>query len=144
MNTRTTTLLKLMMLFVLATFIQSCKKSHADTQSPSIVVLAPNAGQQFSSGSNLSVVATFHDYINLGNYRIVIRWNNVSQNISPNPQVAAWNFILEEPLSGNNSSINKSINVPLNIRLGEYEMILYCNDKAGNEVSKTNIIKIAI
>lgn len=138
----TQTLLKLIMLLFLASGIQSCKKSDTDNQSPSIVMLEPNSGDQFSSGSTLSVIATFHDYIELGKYRIVIRWNTDAQNISPNPETAAWDFLVEEPLSGNNKSINKIINVPANIKLGNYDLILYCIDKAGNEVSKTEIVKI--
>ncbi len=138
----TQTLLKLIILLFLTSGIQSCKKSDTDTQSPSIVMLEPNSGDQFSSGSTLSVIATFHDYIELGKYRIVIRWNTDVQNISPNPETTAWDFLVEEPLSGNNKSINKIINVPANIKLGNYDLILYCTDKAGNEVSKTEIVKI--
>ena len=138
----TQTLLKLILLLFLASGIQSCKKSDTDTQSPSIVMLEPNSGDQFSSGSTLSVIATFHDYIELDKYRIVIRWNTDVQNISPNPETAAWDFLVEEPLSGNNKSINKIIIVPANIKLGNYDLILYCIDKAGNEVSKTEIVKI--
>jgi hypothetical protein len=54
-----------------------------------------------------------------------------------------WDYLPEEPISENNKSINKIINVPLNIRLGDYDLIMYCFDKAGNKVSKTDIISIA-
>ena len=137
-----TTLLKLILLLFLASGIQSCKKTDTDTQAPSIVVLLPNTGDHFIPGSNLTVVATFHDYIELGSYRIVIRWNTDIQNISPNPAVAPWDYLLEEPISGNNNSINKIIDVPENIRMGDYDLIVTCFDKAGNEVSKTDTISI--
>ncbi len=141
MNT-TQTILKLIMLLVLATGIQSCKKSDTDTQPPSIFVMLPATGDQFSTGTSVSVVATLHDYVELGKYRIEIRWNTNAQNISSNPAVAPWVFLLEEPLSGNNQTINKKITIPGNIRLGNYDLTVYCTDKTGNESSGTEIIKI--
>jgi hypothetical protein len=139
----TQTFLKLILVLSLATGIQSCKKSDSDTQAPSLVVLSPNSGDQFSSGSDITVIATFHDYIELGKYRLVIRWNTDAQNVSPNPEASSWEYLLEVPLSGKNEAINKKITVPENIRLGKYDMILYCLDKAGNETFKTDTIGLA-
>jgi hypothetical protein len=138
----TQTLLKLILLIFLTSDIQSCKKSDIDTQSPSIFVLLPATGDQFSTGSSVSVVATLHDYVELGKYRIEIRWNTDAQNISSNPNVAPWVFLLEEPLTGTNQAISKKITIPGNIRLGNYDVILYCLDKTGNEGSSIEIIKI--
>lgn len=135
--------MKLILLLLIASGIQSCEKSDIDNQSPSIVVLQPNSGDPFSPGSNLTVVATFHDYIDLGKYNIEIKWNTDEQNISPDPTITPWDYFLEEPISGNNKAINKTINVPEDIRLGNYDLILSCFDKAGNTVSKTVIVNIA-
>lgn len=138
----TQTLLKFILLLFLAPGLQSCKKSDTDTQSPSIVVLLPNTGDHFMPGSNLTVAATFQDYVELGTYRVAIRWNTDAQNVSPNPTAASWDYLMEEPITGNNKSINKLIDVPDNIRMGNYDLILTCIDKAGNEVSKTVTINI--
>ncbi len=140
---RTThTLLKLIMLLFLASGLQRCKKSDTDTQSPSIFIMLPATGDQFSTGSSVSVVATLHDYVELGKYRIEVRWNTNAQNISSNPNVAPWVFLLEGPLSGTNQTINKKITIPGNIRLGNYDLTVYCIDKTGNESSGTEIIRI--
>ena len=122
--------------------IQSCKKSTVDTQLPFMVVLSPESGNVYTSSSKINVVATLHDYVELARYKIEIRWNEDAQNISPNPNIAPWFYFTEEQISGKNTSLSKAIDVPEDIRFGNYDLILSCFDKAGNEKSQIYVINI--
>jgi hypothetical protein len=140
--THQTTLMKILILLLLTTIILGCKKSDKDTQLPSIVLLQPVNNDQFEPGKDFTIVATFQDYVELASYRISIRWENKGQNISPNPESPAWEVNKEGTLSGKLEARNVKINVDENIRQGNYELIITCVDKAGNEASRVTIIRI--
>jgi hypothetical protein len=137
-----TTLMKILILLLLTTIILGCKKSDKDTQLPSIVLLQPVNNDQFEPGKDFTIVATFQDYVELASYRISIRWDNKAQNISPNPESPAWEVNKEGTLSGKLEALNIKINVDENIRQGNYELIITCVDKTGNEASRVTIIRI--
>ncbi len=137
-----TTLMKILILLLLTTSILGCKKSDKDTQLPSIVLLQPGNNDQFAPGKHFTIVATFQDYVELASYRISIRWDSKGQNISPNPESPAWEVNKEGTLSGKLEARNVKINVDENIRQGNYELIITCKDKAGNEASRVTIISI--
>jgi hypothetical protein len=137
-----TTLMKIVILLLLTTIILGCKKSDEDTQLPSIVLLQPVNNDQFEPGKDFTIVATFQDYVELASYRISIRWDSKGQNISPNPESPAWEVNKEGTLSGKLEALNIKINVDENIRQGNYELIITCVDKAGNEASRVTIIRI--
>jgi hypothetical protein len=140
--THQTILMKALIMLLLVISAFSCKKSDKDTQLPSIVLLQPVNNDQFEPGKDFTIVATFQDYVELASYRISISWENKGQNISPNPESPAWEVNKEGTLSGKLEALNIKINVDENIRQGNYELIITCVDKTGNEASRVTIIRI--
>jgi len=115
------------LLFVFSCFILSCRKK--DNTKPFFEISSPSDADTFLIESNIYFNATFHDDLDLSQYRIIIK-NNFTVGTDSFP---AWNTVMVNDLNGKEETINMEIQIPDSISIGPYFFIVKAVDLAGNE-----------
>ncbi|MCD8043866.1 MAG: DUF4625 domain-containing protein [Tannerellaceae bacterium] len=127
--------------FVLATFfLSACDKDDEsnDTSAPEIELLAPAEGAHLQIGKAIHFEANFSDNIMLGSYKIAIHDNFDNHghgSKSDTEESTAFEYFGTWSLEGQkNAYIHQhDITIPEKTIPGDYHMLVYCTDKAGNE-----------
>lgn len=123
----------------------------ADTVPPTIVVASPEDDASIEAGEELCVQVSFTDNKALSAYKINIHPNFNGHSHAPmrqeNPARAAseegetvdFEITLtsasqNDPLTGTNCFRDIDIDIPDNATPGNYHLLIYCTDAAGNEM----------
>ena len=126
-------LLTLTFFLILGFTVVSCKKEKADLDSPIISLHAPVNSQVFKAGSSIEFKALFSDDKALGQYKIEIYDDFVAIAAQP------WSKVIIEDLSGQSSTVEKSIEIPQHAEAGLYYLVVNCLDASGKEASSLKI-----
>lgn len=130
------------MLFSLLTF-SACKKDDVDSTKPEIVINEPEEEEQFAPGSELHLDVDFTDNESLNQYKVDI---HSAEGHIHKSTAEKWVFEQTYDLGGlKNKHVHEHIDIPATIDTGDYHIVVYCTDKAGNENNafKTFEVKIA-
>lgn len=131
----------------------------ADTVPPTIVVASLEEDAAIKAGEELCVQVTFTDNKALSAYKINIHPNFNGHSHAPmrqeNPARAAseesktvdFEITLtsasqNDPLTGTNCFRDIDIDIPDNATPGNYHLLIYCTDAAGNEMYVAQDLKI--
>ncbi len=127
-------------LLMTAFLATSCKKDDVDNTKPTIVINEPEEEEQFALGSELHLDVDFADDVELHQYKVDIHSAEGHDHKSTSEK---WVFEQVYDLSGyKNKNIHDLIAIPATIDAGDYHVIIYCTDKAGNESSAFKIFEV--
>ncbi|MFI3298546.1 MAG: DUF4625 domain-containing protein [Rikenellaceae bacterium] len=134
-----------------STFI-SCDKEGTDTTKPTITLGEPVDGEEITAGNTSGVhfEAEFEDDVELGSYKVDIHSNfdghsHVSA-LTKSDETVDFSFTQTWDISGQrNASVHHhEIIIPEDATPGNYHMMIYCTDAAGNEsYIATSIVIVA-
>lgn len=129
----------------------------ADTVPPTIVVASPEEDAAIKAGEELCVKVTFTDNKALSAYKINIHPNFNGHSHAPMRSLASSTLATEQtvdfevtltsasqndPLTGTNCFRDIDIDIPDNATPGNYHLLIYCTDAAGNEMYVAQDLKI--
>lgn len=129
----------------------------ADTIPPTIVVASPEEDATIEAGEKLCVKVTFTDNKALSAYKINIHPNFNGHSHAPMRSLASSTLATEQtvdfevtltsasqndPLTGTNCFRDIDIDIPDNATPGNYHLLIYCTDAAGNEMYVAQDLKI--
>ena len=131
----------------------------ADTVPPTIVVVSPEDDASIEAGEKLCVQVTFTDNKALSAYKLNIhpnfnghshapmRQENPSRAASEESKTVDFEITLtsasqNDPLTGTNCFRDIDIDIPANATPGNYHLLIYCTDAAGNEMYVAQDLKI--
>jgi hypothetical protein len=128
--------IKFIILFSIITIVSfsSCSDD-VDTQNPVIKVNQPRDHDNFHTGDVIEFDAEFSDNQELSEMKIDIHYagdGHTHKSFRYNGEVEwDWDTIIR--LAGQFQHVQFSINIPDNAKHGEYDFLVFCTDKAGNE-----------
>lgn len=117
----------------------------ADTQAPEITISEPAPNASIQAGQELCIQVTFTDDIALNAYKINIHPNfnghqHQVRSLQPEARNETVDFeatitsqMLGDSLTGRNCFRDIDIDIPENATPGNYHLLIYCTDLAGNE-----------
>ena len=119
-------------LFIMVAFwVTACDKEDVDSTKPTIAINEPEEDEEFNRGEELHLEVDFADNVELHQYKIDIHSAEGHGHKSTSEK---WVYEKVYDLSGlKNKHIHDLINIPATIDTGDYHVIVYCTDKAGNE-----------
>lgn len=134
-------LMKKKSLFLLVTVLFgliACKKEkmeELDKQKPSITMVKPTNGQIVKGNENLQIEVKFSDNMNLSQYKLEIHPNfdGHSHGKTESEMVTAWEWDTIVNISGKEHTAKFSIQVPNDVKAGNYHFTAMCTDEAGYE-----------
>jgi len=129
-------------LFMTALLAASCKKDDVDNTKPTIVINEPEEEEQFALGSELHLDVDFTDNVELHQYKVDIHSAEGHIHKSTSEK---WVFEKVYDLSGmKNKNVHALIDIPATIDTGDYHVIIYCTDKAGNESNAFKTFEVKV
>ncbi len=116
----------------------SCKKEEKeefDKQKPSITMVKPSNGQMVKGNENLQIELKFTDNMNLSQYKLEIHPNfdGHSHGKTESEMVTPWEWDTIVNISGKEHTAKFSIQVPKDVKAGNYHFTAMCTDEAGYE-----------
>ena len=137
--------------------LASCE--HADTTPPVIILASPLNDAIVEAGGELCIQVTFTDDVALSAYKINIHSNFNGHSHSPARQInkpsydvqasQTTDFVItltsasqNDPLTGRNCFRDIDIDIPDDATPGNYHLLVYCTDAAGNEAYIAQDLKI--
>lgn len=146
--------LKYILLFsMLSMVFIACDDDEVDTTKPEITVVAPEAETIYHPGETITIQATFTDNIELDSYKIDIHDNfdghdhdHKKSTNSEEPFIFSGSWDFEKGLKSATIT-NTEIVIPElidgeEVAHGEYHLMIYCADAAGNE--NNTVVEIII
>lgn len=130
--------------------ITSCKKDTGDVTKPVINLDEPREGQELLIGDEHGVhfEMELSDNVMLGSYKIEIHnnFNHHDHSTKSGEGTVAFFFSKEYDLSGKkNAHIHHhEIKIPSNATEGDYHLMVFCTDAAGNEASVARNIVLSL
>lgn len=127
---------------LLSLSLSSCRE--ADTTAPTIVVTEPAQNDTIEAGEELCIQVTFTDDVALNSYKINVHSNfnghkhvqgrdNKSAAATVDFETTLTSQMLGDSLTGRNCFRDIDIDIPENATPGNYHLLIYCTDLAGNE-----------
>ena len=115
----------------------SCSKDDGDTTKPVITLSAPAHDQGLKIGDPAGVLLDMDlsDDVMLGSYKLEVHSNADHHHHSKSAGTVDFSFHKEFDISGNKSIhiSHRDIVIPEGVSEGEYHLMVYCTDAAGNE-----------
>lgn len=113
----------------------ACKK--VDEEKPVISVASPSEGDEFSGGDLIQIRASLSDNEELSEYKVEIH----EAGGHTHKRGSADEFEFEEitAISGTSHEISTDVSIPDSAETGEYHVLIYCTDAAGNEADFAEI-----
>ena len=109
--------------------LSGCGKDE-DTEPPQITVNTPQDHAHFHPGGHFHVRADFTDNEELAQWKIDIHDNHDGHS---HKVAHGWSVIRTGELSGKADSIDEVINIPEDAEHGDYHLLVFAIDAAGNE-----------
>lgn len=121
----------------------SCNDSNNDSTPPTIELIAPTEDSEYPLGGTIDFEANFSGNVELNRYKVDIHSASGHQH-STGVAANTWTFQKEFDLNGKMSAhVQENFAIPANVQVGEYHLVVYCTDKAGNEnITYTDIILV--
>ncbi len=138
----------LLVIFSCLTFAVSCDKDDdADTTKPVIELDEPEDGDELVIGEGVHFECDFSDNVMLGSYMVEIH-NNFDHHSHSKATDGTVPFFFKKEWSLNglkNSHVHHhEIVIPENTTPGDYHLVVYCTDAAGNQSLVAREIEIVI
>ncbi|TVR84086.1 MAG: DUF4625 domain-containing protein [Chitinophagaceae bacterium] len=120
----------LLPLLIISMVFVACSKDE-DTEAPVIVVTSPQDHAEINAGGHFHVRANFTDNEELASWKIDIHDNfdGHSHKVSHK----GWSFVETGDLSGTSDNIDIRVDVPEDAHHGDYHLLVFALDAAGNE-----------
>lgn len=135
--------------------ILSCEKDEAvvDTIKPTVTISEPHNEDKFAPGAEIHFEALFADNVALASYKVDIHFN--ADGHSHRPASAnedthePWDFEHTGTLSGASQQVMEHFDIPTQvngkpIEEGEYHLVVYSIDAAGNQSVVSRAIDITV
>lgn len=128
------------MLAVSALFVSCSDDENSDTTKPVINLIEPEEGAMLKPGSILHLDMDLEDNVMLGSYKVEIHNNfnghtHTKAEAEDTGETVPFAFNKSWDVSGlKNTHIHlHEIEIPANAKEGNYHLLVYCTDAAGNE-----------
>lgn len=122
--------------------LSACDKEDVDSTKPTIVINEPEEEEQFALGAELHLDVDFADDVELHQYKVDIHSAEGHNHKSTSEK---WVFEQVYDLSGmKNKNVHDLIDIPATIDTGDYHVIIYCTDKAGNESNAFKTFEVKV
>ncbi|MCD8184992.1 MAG: DUF4625 domain-containing protein [Rikenellaceae bacterium] len=140
-------------LFSFCWLLTACSDNEGDTTPPRIDLIAPVEGAVLTIGDPHGVLfeADFSNDVMLGSYKIEIHANfdghDHSRSGEPDAETVDFYFQRSYDLSGLRHKENEhhhDIVIPENATPGNYHLMVWCTDQAGNESSVARNIRLSL
>ncbi len=109
----------------------SCNKE--DEEAPVISVSSPQEEAKYSGGDVIQVRALLEDNEELGEYKLEIHEAGGHTHKRGGDEEFEFEEII--PIEGTSYQIETDVNIPDSAEVGEYHVLIYCTDAAGNEAN---------
>ncbi len=111
----------------------ACSSDEIDTEAPVILLHSPIDHQEFHPGGQIYFHADFSDNVGLSQFKIDIHFGEGHDHKSATSGENEWSYEYIGELEGQDQKVEMYIDIPLDALHGEYDLLVYCTDKAGNE-----------
>ena len=123
--------------FVFILALTSCSKDDVDTTAPVIELDEPEDGDELLIGTGIHFECDFSDDVMLGSYMIEIHSNFDGHSHKVSSRAGEEPFFIKKSydLSGlrNTHVHHHDVVIPENATPGNYHLVVYCTDAAGNQ-----------
>ncbi len=115
-----------------------CEKQDADTTKPVISLSEPEEGEEIRTGESMHLEMDLSDDVALAGYMVEVH-NNFDHHGHKAPARAAEDSVVfyfkqSYEISGRNQHIHShDVVIPANAKAGDYHLMVYCTDAAGNQ-----------
>ena len=113
--------------------ITGCSDDEIDTEKPTMTVYSPGAEQVFRPGQNLNFIAEFSDNVGLNAFKIDIHYGGDHDHKKHEEEDEKWHYVHTAELSGRSEEVSMEIDIPGEIKTGEYHFMIFLTDVSGNE-----------
>ena len=113
-------------------FLLSACEDDKDDEAPVISVASPSNHGEYAPGDVISFKATFTDNEDLSQYKIDI---HEAGGHTHGKRESEWDYEVANNISGKSQTVELSIEIPAEAEHGEYDFLVECTDKEGNEAS---------
>jgi len=122
-------------LLVSALILSSCSDDDNDTQKPIIGITNPVKGAEVYIGEILTVTADLSDNEELSEYKIDIHYNGDGHSHSKATEATEfrYNKDFQDAKGKKSAKVEVKIDIPIDIKTGNYHLGIICFDKSGNE-----------
>lgn len=128
-------LMKVKVLLSMLMILAACKKETTepvDQTKPVIMMTSPTTSSSFNGGTNMEIVLGFSDNKSLAQTKINIH-NNSDGHSHGKTEVLPFELDTIINLSGTSQNLNIPVALPVDIKAGKYDILVYCIDSEGNE-----------
>lgn len=109
----------------------ACEKDDdSDSSKPVITLETPTNEQEFEPGDNISVKGSITDNEALASYKLDIHYGGDHDH---GKVASEWTYVQTWEASGKLVNFEHSVSIPADTEHGEYHVIVYATDEAGNE-----------